>query len=73
MTLKEHEALQDQFWLMDMMCRLRIEISVSQEEFAFYIGMTQSMISRIEAGRSNPTYKTLMRIAKTFDKKIDFV
>ncbi len=36
----------------------------SQEKFAEEIGMTRANFSLIEAGKSNPTIKTLEQIAK---------
>lgn len=55
------------------MQRFRRNICVSQEELAEYVGLTQSVISRMETGRGNPSYMTLMKMARTFDRKIDFV
>lgn len=63
----------DRMWLCEMMIKIRTELSVSQEELAQYVGVTQSTISRLESGRGNPTYLTLMRIARVAHMRIDFV
>lgn len=67
------EEFEDRMWLIDMMQKYRQELWVSQAELAEYTGLTQSIISRIETGRGNPTYLTLMRLARVVDKRIGFV
>ncbi len=63
----------DRLWLMEIMREFRKELWVSQEELAETIGIHQSALSRIESGRGNPSFLMLMKIARTANKKIDFV
>lgn len=83
---KKHDQVikaerQEQLWqkyqneesLAVMMRRLRNKLQISQEELAYDVNMAQSAISRIETGSGNPSYKTLMRIARAYKMKIDFV
>ncbi len=63
----------DRLWLMAIMREFRKEMWVSQEELAEIIGIHQSALSRIESGRGNPSFLLLMKIARTANKKIDFV
>ncbi len=64
---------EDRLWLMEIMRELRKELWLSQEELAESLGIQQSALSRIESGRGNPSYITLMKIARMANKKIDFV
>lgn len=43
--------------------RLRTEKGISQISFSEMIGIENSNLSRIESGRTNPTYTTLNKIA----------
>lgn len=55
---------------------LRIVISsrrmsgISQQELAAYTGINQSDISRLESGNTNPSLRTLCRIAEGLGKKL---
>ncbi len=42
----------------------REELGLRQIDFAHLIGIEDSSLRRIESGRTNPTVKTLFRIAK---------
>lgn len=55
--------------------QLRKQKKMSQVELAKRIGITQSNLARIEAGRQNFTTNTLQKIAKALgrDLKIKFV
>jgi len=48
----------------------RARIGISQEELSIRSGIDQSDISKIERGLSNPSVKTLDRIAKALDLKL---
>jgi len=53
----------------------RIEQDMTQQQLAEATGMNQRVISRIESGNCNTTFKTLQRLAKGLNKKlvIEFV
>ena len=43
--------------------RLRIEKGLSTRQFAYEADIAHSAVARLEAGLSNPTYTTLLKIA----------
>lgn len=43
---------------------------MTQEELAKAMGTTQTAVSRLESGRSNPSVKTLERFAKATNKRL---
>lgn len=45
----------------------RAEHGLSQRALARHLGMTQSQLSRLEAGDHNPSIETLARLADTLD------
>ncbi|HEV3071210.1 MAG TPA: helix-turn-helix transcriptional regulator [Solirubrobacteraceae bacterium] len=47
--------------------RLRVERGLTQEALAFSANVTVSALARIERGRSNPTWTTLVRIANALN------
>ena len=49
----------------------REERNMTQQQLAEATGINQRVISRIESGNSNPTVKTLLRLAKGLNKKLD--
>lgn len=55
----EYDKLQPQFAVL----RARIEKGLTQQELARKIGTKQSVISRLESGRSNPSVGFLKRLA----------
>ena len=52
--------------------KFRKKLNLSQEELAQKAGITYSTLIKIESGANdNPTVKTLAKIAKALDIKID--
>ena len=47
----------------ELVRRLRLERGLSQEEFAFRVGLHQTYVSRVERGERNVTIGTADRIA----------
>lgn len=70
---KEYEALEEEFRLINMFIEARNEKRLTQAQLAKKTGMKQSAIARIESGKTHPRYKTMTRIAKALDKKIELV
>lgn len=60
---KEYEALQDEFSLIDQLVTMRTSAGLTQEEVANKLGTNKSNISRLEHGRSNPSWGTLNKYA----------
>lgn len=50
---------------------LRIARGETQKQLAARLGMTESMISRLESGSHLPTVSTLCRIAEGFGRRLD--
>jgi transcriptional regulator with XRE-family HTH domain len=44
---------------------LRTQLSLTQEELAFKIGVDRSYMGFVERGEKNPTLSTLMKIARS--------
>jgi transcriptional regulator with XRE-family HTH domain len=52
---------------------LRAERGETQKQLAVRLGMTESMISRLETGDHVPSLATLARIAAGFDRRLQIV
>lgn len=50
---------------------LRAERAETQKQLATRLGMTESMISRLESGEHLPSLRTLCRIADAFDRTLE--
>lgn len=50
--------------------KARIEQNMTQRQLAAATGIDQRVISRIETGNTNPTIRTLGRLAKGMDKDL---
>ncbi len=55
------------------LAELRAERSETQKQLATRLGMTESVISRLESGEHVPSIATLCRIADGFDLRLDIV
>lgn len=58
-----YEESQPEFEIAKAIIRARIENKVTQKELAERMHTTQSVISRVEQGRTNPSISLLKRIA----------
>ena len=54
----------------ELVRRLRLERGLSQEEFAFRVGLHQTYVSRVERGERNVTIGTADRIAGTLGNTV---
>ncbi|MBI2008906.1 helix-turn-helix transcriptional regulator [Candidatus Saccharibacteria bacterium] len=71
--VREYHKLDEEFELLEMILAARLEAELTQTQLAKKAGMKQEAIARIESGQSNPSYRTLRRVAAAMDKKIAFV
>lgn len=59
-----YDALADEFELARAMIQARAKAGLTQEELARRMDTSQSVIARLETGRSKPSARTLERFAK---------
>lgn len=50
--------------------KVRKSLGYSQDKLYLEAGFSRGTMSRIEAGNVNPTYLTLLKIARTLGKKV---
>lgn len=60
---REYDFLEDEFSLIDQLITMRTKAGLTQEEVAKKLGTNKSNISRLERGRSNPSWETLNNYA----------
>ncbi len=53
--------------------KARIEAGMTQETLARRIGVAQPVVARLESGRSNPSLRTLERVARVFKLRVTVV
>lgn len=58
-----YEALGPEFTLVTALAKARSHAKLTQAELAHRMGTTESVISRLESGRSKPSTRTLERYA----------
>ncbi|MDP3546713.1 MAG: helix-turn-helix transcriptional regulator [Phreatobacter sp.] len=59
----EYDALQDEFALAAVLVEARAHSGLTQEEVARRMGTTQSVVARLESGKSMPSTRTLKKYA----------
>lgn len=60
---KAHEALAPEFELVRALIQARVQAGLTQEQLAKRMETTQSVIARLESGRTQPSTQTLERLA----------
>jgi transcriptional regulator with XRE-family HTH domain len=60
---KAHEALAPEFELARAIINARAQAGITQEQLAKRMATTQSVIARLESGRTRPSTQTLERLA----------
>jgi len=60
---KAHEELRSEFELARALIEARAKAGLTQEQLARRMDTTQSVIARLESGRSRPSTQTLERLA----------
>lgn len=71
---KEYDALEPEYQIIRAIIQARKEAGLTQKDLSDKTGITQGDISKLENGTSNPSLKTLQRIAEGLGKTliIDF-
>lgn len=67
----EYDRLQPEFALIKAVLKARKEKGLTQKEIAKEIGTKQSVISRLEAGKANPTVAFLQKFAKALHSSLE--
>ncbi|MEK7593018.1 MAG: helix-turn-helix transcriptional regulator [Patescibacteria group bacterium] len=67
----EYDKLQPEFALIQAMIDARIHKRVTQEGLAKKIGTKQSVISRLETGRGNPSVAFLKKFATALNTRLE--
>jgi ribosome-binding protein aMBF1 (putative translation factor) len=60
----EYDALADEFALVEELIKARAHSGLTQEEIARRMGTTQSVVARLEGGKSMPSTRTLKKYAE---------
>jgi ribosome-binding protein aMBF1 (putative translation factor) len=68
---KEYEKLQPEFALIRTIIEARKEKGLTQKRLAEKIGTKQSVISRLEIGRANPSFNFLKRLAQALNTRLE--
>ena len=68
--VREYEALEEEFALATALIKARSDAGLTQEELAKRMGTTQSVIARLEGGKSRPSTTTLGKLAKATGTKL---
>ena len=68
--MKNYEGLNPQEIISKQICTLRKQLKLTQASLASSAGMEESALQRIEAGRTNPTIKTLYKVSKALNVEI---
>lgn len=66
-----YDTLQPEFSMIQAMIDARVQKSVTQKELADKIGTKQSVISRLETGRGNPSIAFLKRFASALNTRLE--
>ncbi len=67
----EYDKLQPEFALIDALIKTRAKNNLTQRQLANKMGTKQSVISRLEIGRANPTFSFLKRLAKALNSNLE--
>jgi transcriptional regulator with XRE-family HTH domain len=69
----ENLLRQGDAWFGARVVHLRLERNWSQEELAARIGVSHSMVSRYEYGKSSPSISTLIRLREALETTLDYL
>lgn len=67
----QYNQLQPEFELINTLIEARKTKKLTQAQLASKMGTTQSVISRLEIGRGNPTLEFLKKIAHSLDSHLE--
>ncbi len=67
----EYDRLQPEFAVIQAVLDARVKKGVTQKELAQKIGTKQSVISRLESGRANPSVAFLKKLAGALNSHLE--
>ena len=67
----EYDKLQPEFAMIQAVIDARVKKGVTQKELAQRIGTKQSVISRLESGRANPSIAFLKKLAQALNSHLE--
>ena len=67
---KAYEALEPEFVLASAVVDARNRAGLTQQELARKMGTTQSVVARLESGRTRPSMRTLERLAEATGSRL---
>jgi ribosome-binding protein aMBF1 (putative translation factor) len=67
----EYDRLQPEYALIQAIIDVRVQKGITQKELAQKIGTKQSVISRLESGRANPSVSFLKKLARGLDSHLE--
>ena len=70
---KAHEALEPEFELARALIEARAKAGLTQERLARRMKTTQSVVARLESGRTRPSTQTLERVAAATGTRLKII
>lgn len=67
----EYDKLQPEFAVIRAIIRARADRGITQKELASRVGTKQSVISRLESGRANPSVNFLKKLATALNSHLE--
>ena len=67
----EYDKLQPEFALIEAILKVRMEKGLTQKDLAKKMGTKQSVISRLESGRANPSVAFLRKLAEALSSHLE--
>lgn len=67
----EYDKLQPEFAMIQAVIDARVKKGVTQRDLAEKIGTKQSVISRLESGRANPSVAFLKKLAQALNSHLE--
>jgi ribosome-binding protein aMBF1 (putative translation factor) len=67
----EYDRLQPEFQMIDALVKARVKRGFTQKNLARKIGTKQSVISRLETGKANPSLNFLKKLAHALDSRLE--
>lgn len=67
----EYDKLQPEFAMIQAVIDARVKKGVTQKKLAQKIGTKQSVISRLESGRANPSVAFLKKLAQALNSHLE--